>query len=76
MVVCETIDGTQFNVTPAMPIEERETLARQMLVVEDNGKTFFENAYKDKMVIVEFDEKSIKGVPQRARTKMIIRNWD
>lgn len=76
MIVCETSDGAKFNVTPAMPIEERETLAAQMNNIEDNGKTFFENTYKDKMVIVEFDEKSIKGVPQRARTKMVLRTWD
>jgi ATP-dependent DNA ligase len=76
MIVCETDTGEKFNVTPAMPIEEREILAAQMSVVEDNGKTFFENNYKDKLVIIEYDEKSIKGVPQRARTKMVLRTWD
>ena len=76
MVVCETKTGNKFNVTPAMPILDREALARQMSVVEANGKTHFNNAFFGKPLIVYFDEKSPDEVPQRARTKMEIRVWD
>lgn len=76
MIICETTDGEQFNVTPALTIKEREILAAQMPVIEQNGLPFFDNTYLGRMVNVEFDEKSIKGVPQRARTKMVIRSWD
>ncbi len=76
MIVCETADGKQFNVTPAMELAERNALVKKMNVIEPNGKTFFENIYLGKRLIIYFDEKSKDGVPQRARTKMEVRTWD
>jgi ATP-dependent DNA ligase len=75
MMTCKINDKT-FNITPAMTLEDRIALATKMAQTEVNGKTHFENNYLGKMLIVEFDEKSIDGVPQRARTKMEVRTWD
>jgi hypothetical protein len=68
--------AVKFPVTPAMELPERIILAKKMAIIEENGKTHFENNYLGKMLIVYFDEKSIDGLPQRARTKMEIRTWD
>ncbi len=76
MIQCVTADGEQFNVTPALPLNERNALAKMMNTIEANNKTVFDNAYFEKKLIVYFDEKSVNGVPQRARTKMEIREWD
>jgi ATP-dependent DNA ligase len=65
----------EFPVTPAMEIIPRIELAKQMATVI-NGKTFFEENYLNKPLIVYFDELSKDGVPQRASTKMEIRTWD
>lgn len=76
MMVCKTKGDKQFNVTPALMIEEREAFARTMATIEKNGKTHFDNVYLGKPLIVYYDEISPDGVPQRARTKMEIRKWD
>lgn len=65
-----------FPVTPAMEIEERVALATKMSTIEPNGKTHFANHWLGKKIIVEFDEYSKDGVPQRARTRMQERKWD
>jgi ATP-dependent DNA ligase len=70
MIICKTAGGREFPVTPALPIAEREILARKMSIVEENGKTHFENHWLGHEIIVYFDEKSIDDVPQRARTKL------
>lgn len=82
MIVCETKGGKKFNCTPALPIEERDALAAKMSTINDSielnpdQKNYFEQHYLNKMLIVYYDEKSKDDVPQRARTKMEIRNWD
>jgi hypothetical protein len=82
MIVCETKGGKRFNCTPALPIEEREALAAKMSTfdssdqISSDQKNYFERHYLNKMLIVYYDEKSKDDVPQRARTKMEIRNWD
>lgn len=78
MIVCSMPNdpNRRFPVTPAMELPDRIDLAKKMSLVEDNGKTHFENNYLGRMLIVYFDEKSVDGLPQRARTKMEIRNWD
>jgi len=78
MIVCSMPNNpaVKFPVTPAMELPERITLAKKMTIIEENGKTHFENNYLGKMLIVYFDEKSVDGLPQRARTKMEIRTWD
>lgn len=72
MVVC-SVKNLTFNVTPALPIETRKELAKKMSVVEANGKTHFENNYKNKEITVTYDELSKDGVPQRARTELVLR---
>jgi len=76
MIICETKDGKCFPVTPALTIETRMELAKKMPMIESNGKSYFDNKWKDKKIIVEFEELSIDKIPQRARTKMEIRTWD
>ena len=76
MFICETKEGKVFNVTPAMEIEARNTLAKKMGEIEKNGKTYFENHYEGRPLIVTYDELSKDRVPQRARTSGIIRSWD
>jgi len=76
MLKCETDSGEAFNVTPALPLAERNELARMMNSIEANNKTVFDNGFLGKKLIVYFDEKSVNGVPQRGRTKMEIREWD
>jgi len=65
-----------FNVTPAMEIPRRIELAKQFTRREKNGRTHFENSWKGKKIIVEFDEWSRNGIPQRARTRMEVRTWE
>lgn len=75
MIICETEKGVKFNVTPAMELPDRLAMAKKMEEKEPNGKTHFENHWLGKPLIVEYDEISKDGVPQRARTKMVIRTW-
>jgi len=63
----------EFNVNPTGTIESRVALAREFARMEDNGRTVFENAWKGRPLIVTFDELSVNGVPQRARTDGVIR---
>jgi hypothetical protein len=76
MINCKTAAGKEFAVTPAMTLEMRRALARKMSEVEPNGKTHFINHWLGRPLIVTFDELSKDDVPQRARTKMVIRTWD
>lgn len=78
MIICALAEDKSktFPVTPAMTLQERNDLATKMGQVESNGKTHFENVYLGQMLIVYFDEVSLGGIPQRARTKMELRTWD
>ena len=76
LIECTTSGGKKFTVTPAMEIVERNALARQMSVVEENGATHFDNQWKGKPLIVYYEELSKDKVPARATTKMEIRTWD
>lgn len=76
MIVCKTPEGKEFPVTPAMELDVRKALTVKMAEVEQNGKTVFENKYKGKKIIIEFDEFSKDNLPQRARTQMKERTWD
>lgn len=76
MINCKTAAGKEFAVTPAMTLEMRRALARKMSEVEPNGKTHFLNHWLGRPLIVTYDELSKDDVPQRARTKMVIRTWD
>lgn len=75
MIKCQTKDGIEFTVTPALTIKEREELAKLMNTKTKEG-TYFDTHYKGKMLIVLFDEYSNSGVPLRARTELKIRTWD
>jgi len=77
MFVCETDSGIQFSVTPAMELQERIQLAKRMAEPspQDPHHTLFETDYLGKQLIVMFDEWSRDRVPQRARTKGVIRTW-
>lgn len=70
MISCVTEEGKQFNCTPSMEIPDRVTLAKKMVLVQSNGKTYFENEYLNKLIRVYYDELSRDKVPQRARTKL------
>lgn len=74
MIICEVIGSNgepiRFPVTPAMTLDERNALAALMPTIENDSRTHFENHYKDKEIIVYYDEISRDGVPQRARTKL------
>lgn len=82
MIVCTTARDDpahppkEFPVTPAMTLPERQALAKQMAVIEPNGKTHFANQWLGKKVIVEYDELSKDNLPLRARTRLQIRTWD
>jgi ATP-dependent DNA ligase len=76
MIICETITGHKFPVTPAMELTARTELAAKMGTVEANSLTHFENHWKGRPLIVQYDELSKDGVPQRGRTKMEIRTWE
>lgn len=68
IMICETDEGNQFNVNPAMGIEERIKL----------GKFFKQSfaKYEGRKLIVEYEDISKKGIPLRARTNMLIRTDD
>lgn len=75
MIICKSGDK-EFPVTPAMEIEDRMALAKKMAVVEPNGNTHFVNHWLGKKIIVEYDEMSKDVIPQRARTRLVVRTWD
>lgn len=70
MMKCKIKNGNIFNVTPAETLDERNRL---FALFHKNPK-YFEEHYLGKMLVVEYDELSKDGVPQRARTKLLIRN--
>lgn len=77
MIICETSTGEKFNVTPAMEISERESLAKKMSEIESNNLDHFTNHWLGKNIIVEFDEyDKNQKIPQRARTRLIQRTWE
>lgn len=63
MVTCVTEKGKEFNVTPALTMEDRERMAKEWV-------TDFESKWKGLMITVTYDEISKDGVPQRARTEL------
>ncbi len=76
MIVCETADHKEFTVTPMGAIDDRIVLAKNMNTVMSNGKTVFENEYQGKLVTIIYDELSTDGVPVRARTELVIRDYE
>jgi ATP-dependent DNA ligase len=76
MIICETEDGKQFTVTPALPLDERISLAKSMNTIQKSGKTLFAEKYEGKMVIIMYDELSVDKVPVRARTELVIRDYE
>ncbi len=76
MVDCKDDKGNVFTVTPALEIAAREALFLKMQTVESNGKSHFENHWRGKKIIVTYDELSKDGTPLRARTELVVRDWD
>jgi hypothetical protein len=76
MIKCRAANGIIFPVTPALDLPVRIALAKKMATIEQNNRSYFENHWFGKKIIVTYDELSKKGVPQRARTEMIERTWD
>ena len=74
MFICETNEHVQFNVTPTGEIETRKSLYQEFARVEANGATVFENKWRGHMIVVQYDELSRDGVPQRARTDGMLRD--
>lgn len=75
---CVTPTGAGFNVMmgEGISIEKAKELYKKMSEVEANGKTYFENHYLGKPLIVEYEELSKDGVPLRAKTLMVVRNYE
>jgi hypothetical protein len=72
MIICEHA-GKEFPVTPAMTLLERNELAESMNREVSPGVTYFDATYRGKKIIVEFDDLSKDGLPQRASTKLEFR---
>lgn len=73
MIICETEEGKQFNVTPAMQIVDRIELAKKMPMIEDNGKTYYENVWDQMYITVQYASLSTDRIPQQPRTRMTTR---
>lgn len=69
MFVLETNDHKQFTLLPSMQITKLKNLYKQMDNKEPNGKTHFENKYKNKKLTVYYDELSKDGIPVRFSTQ-------
>ncbi len=68
MLIMENETGKRFDLTPSLDMETRYKLYKKFGEVEQNGKTHFENNYKDQMLTVYFDDWSTDKIPIRART--------
>ena len=67
--ICETNQEPKkkFNVTvKGMSIDKQKEMYNKMSEIEDNGQTYFENNYKDKMATIEYLDLSKDGKPQKA----------
>lgn len=69
MVTCALPNGTEFDVTPALPLDTR----RELFEKYSNDEEALQNELLGKKIIVTFDEKSDLKVPLRGRTKLEIR---
>ncbi len=77
MIVCETAAGKQFNVDLKDYTEpEAKKLYTDMGIVEANGKSHFDNQYKGKQLTVYYEELSKDSVPQRAKTSLVVRDYE
>jgi len=78
IMVVRTDGGVSFNVTMGrnISIEQAKEMYRKMGETEANGKTHFENRYLGKRLTVEYEELSKDGVPLRAKTRMVIRDYE
>lgn len=74
----QTDAGVGFTVTMGknITIEQAKEFYRKMGEIEDNGKTHFENRYLGKKLNVEYEELSKDGVPLRAKTTMVVRDYE
>lgn len=77
MFELEITDDKKLTINLGMEIDERKRLYNMMSVVEDNGKSHFENNYLGKMLTIYYDELSTDGVPVRSRTDgIVIRDYE
>lgn len=68
VLVC-AVGEELFNVNPAATIEYRKELATRF-------KRDFDKLYKGRLLIVEYEALSKKGVPLRARSHLLLRDGD
>jgi ATP-dependent DNA ligase len=74
LFVCETA-GARFLVTPTGSIDTRKRMAREFARATTRGRTVFDTHWRGKPLIVMYEELSTRGIPQRARTDGIIREF-
>jgi hypothetical protein len=74
--ILKTKDGKEFKVNPAMTDKERKELFKKMSKVESNGKTFFQNHYLGKLMTITYESLSKEGIPLRAKTEGVIRDYE
>jgi DNA ligase 1 len=72
MLRCKTKDNKEFNVTPTGTMVTRRELAAKF----GNQPDIFNNEWKGKMLTVTYDELSPDKIPQRARTDLVIRDYE
>jgi hypothetical protein len=77
MMICKATNGKKFNVSlKDYTIEQSKELYKKMSEREANGKTHFENNYLGKKLTVYYEEMSKDEVPQRAKTSLVVRDYE
>jgi ATP-dependent DNA ligase len=59
--ICQTVDGTQFNVTP------KDTTYEERYALFQECEADFANQYEGRMLTIEYEDLSKDGVPLRAK---------
>lgn len=71
MLTLETPEGKRFDVTPAMPLPDRNKLYAKMGEKGPDGKTYFERHYLGKPYTIQYQELSKDNIPVQARGEVV-----